>query len=428
MGGYFQYGRSRISVWIRLCFLGIFLFGGTSASYGQCQYGSFFCTQCQTCANRGYVVGCGQPCTCVNSCTNGGVRDSQCKCICSVECQNGGTQNSDCSCTCQLPWFGPACADCSYVPYCNNGGLSVCGACNCDGVCQNDGRPNDRCRCSCPRGYGGDTCATCVLQQADCSNNGTLNPSACNCNCPLTCQNSGSQDRFCACSCPYPYQGELCENCSLLASSCKNNGSFVSSQCACDCINATNCTNAGVRSSDRTCGCDCAGNWIGDDCSTCSLNASSCPQERVLDSQSCQCLCPESCANQASQQSDCTCSCNSPWIGNLCETCPRNASFCQNNSTFINETCTCECKNASCPTGSTEDSETCACISSEEGLSGGKIAGIVIGSVFGSALILSAGTALILSLRFYYSQNPIGPVQFLKQNILGPVFHADPST
>jgi len=179
------------------------------------------------------------------------------------------------------------------------------------------------------------------------------------------------------------------------------------------------CGSLGVPRGPPQCGCECivdqqfctntyGANWVvTDQCGcACGLNASSCPPTLTFNPSSCSCGCnltDAECAainpEWAVESDTCACGCNKQFVWDCAL---QNQWF---KPQGPNCTCACEITDAQCEAlygvGYTGDSSQCACViagGGGGGLSGGAIAGIVIGSLTAAALLtaLIGGLAALL--------------------------------
>lgn len=232
------------------------------------------------------------------------------------------------------------------------------GSCTCDNYCVR-GIQNRDCSCSCSYPWGGLLCNNCLRPDSDCGNGGYINRQNCQCACPNTCLHGGSQGSNCVCSCPSPWAGQRCEICTRSSSECANGGYMDSQTCKCVCPNT--CQNGGVQ--DANCGCTCPSPWVGPKCESCSLTQANCENGSTLNSNQCKCTCAQGCQNSGTLTRTCDCNCPYPFIGAVCQTCSISANHCLNNATYDAASCRCDCANAeSCQHGAKRMADySCGC-------------------------------------------------------------------
>lgn len=291
-------------------------------------------------------------------------------CICSAFACAHGTTNRDCSCTCSYPWAGYRCDICTRSNYeCGNGGYinSQTCQCNCPNTCLNGGTQGANCACSCKAPWSGQRCETCTRSSSECANGGYMDPATCKCQCPNRCLNGGVQNENCGCTCPSPWTGPKCETCSLAQANCENGSTLNSNTCQCTC--AKGCEHSGTLT--RTCDCNCPYPYIGKFCETCSFSASHCSNNSTFNGAACACDCSgaDNCKNGGKRMADysCGCDCVSGWQGNDCTTCGRDASYCLRGGAFQAGKCNCDCTGTACKNGKPNERCQCVCNSGYKG-------------------------------------------------------------
>mmetsp|Transcript_20234 Transcript_20234/g.64589 ORF Transcript_20234/g.64589 Transcript_20234/m.64589 type:complete len:835 (-) Transcript_20234:188-2692(-) len=101
------------------------------------------------------------------------------------------------------------------------------------------------------------------------------------------------------------------------------------------------CMNTGVFDVD-TCSCECEEPWTGDLCEKCIPRQ--CPHGMIQDPNNCGCMCPadKKCSNGGVLDEDsCECKCAGNWAGESCDKCV--PQVCHNDGIFNEQECTCEC-------------------------------------------------------------------------------------
>ena len=377
------------------------------------------------CNQRGDVVNC-ESCDCNVDCSNGGVRDdTDCSCncessafdanpysgdciVCSIgSCPGNGRLNSKtCECECQPCVNGDVdpdtCTCICDVPWGIDGTTGQCTSCTLSGAleCSNRGSVSQ------------SDCATCLCTETSCSNGGTQDSSDCSCDCidnwliddetgdctqcgliaTLSCQNGGFINTECtACQCPdcgtfstnvlddctcecdafhAVDESGLCNACSRPSSEvCQRGGVLDPTNCR-DCI-CEPCGNNSVElrvfGERYDCACECLAPFAADEetgfCTEC-VDDCLCVRGGVRDPlNNCEtCVCP-SCANGATTNANCSCTCPERFGKNAQGECTRclldDDIFCSGRG-FVNATCDgCIC--TTCGNGQNSDDCLCVC-------------------------------------------------------------------
>ena len=280
--------------------------------------------------------------------------------VCPLECGNG-TQSSNCSiCICDPGYTGERCEididDCSMTP-CANGGNCSDRVNNFTCSCSNfwDGRTCDTCslgcvngaqsvnctECLCEAGFSGQLCDVDIneCEPSPCLNNGTcqdqVNNYTCTCidgwvgrncsDCGLTCFNGSYSSDCSSCICDPGYTGGMCETDinECIPNLCMNNGTCQ------DLVNnyTCTCTNEWVGRNCSDCSLTCINGVQGADCSSCEctvgFNGIMC-EVNIDDCLTSPCLNSGTCEDQVNSFN---CICIHFWIGDTCDDCPLNCTF-----------------------------------------------------------------------------------------------------
>ena len=113
--------------------------------------------------------------------------------------------------------------------------------------------------------------------------------------------------------------------------------SSSSSSCICD---SDKCNGNGKT--NKKCDCLCDFPWTGKSCDKCSIDETYCKYNSTFITDSCYCNCSQTCENGGEQKHDCGCTCKGNWEGDTCETCSLDPNYCNNNGGYL-DTSTCEC-------------------------------------------------------------------------------------
>lgn len=230
--------------------------------------------------------------------------------------------------------------NCGSLP--NSNGYCFGGSCSCSLFSCVRGFQNRDCSCSCSPNWSGLRCDFCTRSDAECAPNGYMNRQTCSCTCANGCLNGGTQSGSCACSCPSPWTGTRCDICTRSSAECSNGGYMDTKTCQCVCPNK--CANGGTQ--DANCNCACPDPWVGPRCQSCGLNQGNCENGSTLDSNKCQCDCVKGCNNGGTHTRTCGCDCPYPWSAKFCDTCSIGSGHCKNNGNFTAGACACDCTDA----------------------------------------------------------------------------------
>ncbi|XP_025084459.1 uncharacterized protein LOC112558294 isoform X1 [Pomacea canaliculata] len=300
---------------------------------------------------------------CMHTCKSG-YYGQDCDYECSCDEAAADCSPIDGTCQCRPGFTGPDCHICPLNTY----GVNCSSTCDCSdhGFCDNFGH------CLCEPGYTGDRCQTACEQDVKWGKD-----------CSQTCDCSGQHCDFRdgICWCDPGYMGQRCDQ------SC--DAQHYGRQCAqlCLCKNGATC--------DPVKGlCNCSAGWDGIYCDQ--------PCAMGKYGQGCQFSCPcplETACNGVSG----ACSCPSGFMGPFCNiSCPdgfwdvncmtRCSSVCS--AGCLRDTGTCKCTQQSCPQGFVCGLEGICLFSasrqmenSSGSLSGGQVAGIVIGFILGLLVV-----------------------------------------
>eukprot|EP00755_Sulcionema_specki_P020378 Sspe_Gene.71762::Locus_42639_Transcript_1_1_Confidence_1.000_Length_16151::g.71762::m.71762 len=328
-------------------------------------------TRCQCTCNEGYAgQSCGEckegyvgfpkctKCTVESHCNSRaqGVRSSPSRDRCICDCVN---QWSGTNCeTCPHPFAGANCDQCAdkHINYADG-----CVECTVEDHCSSHATSvasNDKktdCTCTCRNNWSGDDCSECPPQfggidcdkcaagffgdgkscerctQEHCSNHALdVTSTADRKTCKCTCRDQWEGDD---CSkCPEKYEQSDCSRCAA--------GNVDYPTCR-SCTVAKDCSgNADTVTSDgEVCVCSCAGQWTGEDCSTCPSQFDQGKCDRCASGHQeypvCEkCTIADHCNGRAvrvtSDMNKCNCECSAQWSGDKCQTC---------DSKYVQRTC-----------------------------------------------------------------------------------------
>ena len=283
-------------------------------------------------------------------------------CVCSCRNQFSGERCEDCF----APYTGPecdkcidgyiksqnTCIECKISTHCSSHAIAVISSddqLSCDCACKNQWI-GSQCQ-TCPSKYENDCnqCAvgyinypTCTECTVDLHCSGVLNSDSSTSNaardtCICSCKNSWSpsvgSEAVPGCrECAIPYSGTSCDVCAT-----KYSGYPVCSLCT----NSDDCMNraipGGVSSINDICSCDCEHKWSDSSCQTCppqyaGIDCNTCNTHRIQYPDCIECTSLQHCNNRGVQlstdqsQSTCICTCERPWEGISCESCPAKAA------------------------------------------------------------------------------------------------------
>jgi hypothetical protein len=161
------------------------------------------------------------------------------------------------------------------------------------------------------------------------------------CICPYKYCINGELDNACNCNCDDNWGEKYCDTCIRTNDECFNGGFIHSGTCQCACI--AECEHGTLNETD--CSCSCNDEWGGNICNECGRLSSECYNNGTINSKICQCECPNECEHGTLNEIDCRCLCNGGWSGDLCNICTDKNASCPPNMKYSGDLCSCECIN-----------------------------------------------------------------------------------